>query len=47
MINQKLSTLYKKKIISLINEIDPKKINELTKLILQKKKQKKKDIHFW
>ena len=48
MINQKLSTLYKKKIISLIKKIDPKKINELTKLILQKKKKtKKKDIHFW
>ncbi len=46
MINQKLSTLYKKKIISLINEIDPKKINELTKLILQKKKQKKKIFIF-
>ena len=46
MINQKKSTLYKKKIISLINEIDPKKINELTKLILQKKKQKKKIFIF-
>ena len=29
MINQKLSTLYKKKIISLINEIDPKKSTNL------------------
>jgi D-sedoheptulose 7-phosphate isomerase len=42
MINQKLSNKYKKKIVNLIQEIDSEKINELAKLILKKKKNKKK-----
>ena len=46
MINLKLSNIYKKKILDLINEIDSEKINKFCQVI-KKTSLKKKYLHIW